>query len=73
MASKTELAEDINRALKRVGSKAYAEVRDNKINYVRMGKSSFGEYPMKVSRSELMGKEMHGEDIRALRKKWGMK
>jgi len=73
MVSKQEKVDDINKALKRVGSKAYAEFKDNRINYVRYGKSSFGEYPMKVSLNEIMFKEMHGEDIRAIRKKWGLK
>lgn len=73
MVSKQEKINDINKALKRVGSKAFAELKDDRINYVRYGKSSFGEYPMKVSLQELMGREMHGEDIRAIRKKWGLK
>ena len=72
--NKKQKVADINRALKRVGSKAYAEMLpDKRIQYVKMGRSSLGKpYKMRASFDEMLS-EMHGEDIRALKKKYGRK
>ena len=72
MVSKKEKALDINKALKRVGSRSYAEILpDKRIEYITYGRSSLGkEYKMKASLSDMYN-QMHGEDIRALKKKYG--
>ena len=74
MVSKKEKIMDINKALKRVGSTSYAHILpDNRIEYIKIGKSSLGRlYEMKVPLSKLID-EMHGEDIRFLKSKYGRK
>lgn len=70
--TKKEKTSDINRALKRVGSKSHAHILpDGRLEYITYRKSSLGkEYKAKSSLNELF-KQMHGEDIRFLKKKYG--
>jgi len=73
MISKQEKIDDINKALKRVGSKSYAELsKDNRLLYVKFGRCATKPegYQMHVKLNELLG-EMYGEDIRYLKNKWG--
>jgi len=73
MVSKKEKVTDINKALKRANSRAYAHILpDKRIEYITYGRSSFGEYKMKSSFNDML-KQMHGEDIRSLMKKYGRK
>jgi len=77
MATKTEKVKDINAAIKRSAEaknvKARAEVLgDSRIEYSVMGQTRAGKaYRMKVSFNKILSL-LWGEDMRRLKKKYGI-
>ena len=71
MTTKKEKVDDINKALKRVKSTSYAELLDDgTIQYIKMATSARGKYKARATFYDIL-KEMQGEDMRFIKKKYG--